>query len=68
LRAAGDIDRQGLDISDAAIEELIAVNPKAWEEEFQGIEKYLAEFGERVPAALKSELTGALERVHSSQE
>jgi phosphoenolpyruvate carboxykinase (GTP) len=68
LPNSADIDRQGLEISDAAIEELVTVHPKAWAEEFQGIEKYMAEFGERVPVALKNELTAALTRVHSSQE
>ena len=68
LPNAADIDRQGLEVADAAIEELLTVNPKAWAEEFKGIEKYMAEFGERVPAALRNELNGALQRVHSSQE
>ena len=51
----------------AALEELLAVNPQLWREEFSGIEKYLAEFGDRVPQSLKSELKNALARVHSSQ-
>jgi hypothetical protein len=38
-----------------------------WREEFAGIDKYLGEFGERVPAPLKTELAAALARVHSSQ-
>jgi GTP-dependent phosphoenolpyruvate carboxykinase len=56
-----------LDIAPAAIEELLTVNPTLWQEEFEGIAKYLAEFGERVPQALKMELKRALDRVHSSQ-
>ena len=51
----------------SAIEELLTVDPRLWQDEFAGIDKYLSEFGERVPQALKSELKGALERVHSSQ-
>ncbi len=62
-----DLDLQGLDIAPAALEELLTVNPKLWQEEFAGIEKYLNEFGERVPRSLKGELKNALERVHSSQ-
>jgi phosphoenolpyruvate carboxykinase (GTP) len=62
-----DLDQQGLQISAEHLNELLAVDPKLWQEEFAGIDKYLAEFGERVPAALRSELRGALERVHSSQ-
>jgi phosphoenolpyruvate carboxykinase (GTP) len=67
LPGAADLDRQGLNISDQALDELLAVNPKLWQDEFAGIEKYFAEFGTRVPAALSAELKSALERVHSSQ-
>jgi phosphoenolpyruvate carboxykinase (GTP) len=62
-----DLDLHGLEISPAAVQELLAVNPALWAEEFAGISKYLAEFGDRVPQALKSELQNALQRVHSSQ-
>jgi phosphoenolpyruvate carboxykinase (GTP) len=62
-----DLDTQGLQISPAALEELLTVNPRLWQEEFTGIGKYLDQFGDRVPPPLKSELKGALERVHSSQ-
>jgi phosphoenolpyruvate carboxykinase (GTP) len=62
-----DLDTEGLQISPAALEELLAVNPRLWQEEFTGIGKYLDEFGDRVPQPLKSELKSALERVHSSQ-
>jgi phosphoenolpyruvate carboxykinase (GTP) len=62
-----DLDLQGLQISPAAIEELLAVNPQLWQEEFAGIDEYLAQFGDRVPQSLKAELQNAVERVHSSQ-
>src|SRR5450631_4211298 len=60
-----DLDLQGLQISPAAIEELLAVNPQLWQEEFAGIDEYLAQFGDRVPQSLKAELQNAVERVHS---
>jgi phosphoenolpyruvate carboxykinase (GTP) len=62
-----DLDLQGLEVSPAALEELLAVQPKLWQEEFAGIDKYLAEFGDRVPPSLKTELKSAVARVHSSQ-
>jgi phosphoenolpyruvate carboxykinase (GTP) len=62
-----DLDQQGLKIPAEHLSELLAVDPKLWQEEFAGIDAYLKEFGERVPAALRTELHGALERVHSSQ-
>jgi phosphoenolpyruvate carboxykinase (GTP) len=67
LPEAGDLDQSGLNVEAAALQELLAVNLPLWAEEFAGIEKYMAEFGERVPAALKAELKAAVERVHSSQ-
>jgi phosphoenolpyruvate carboxykinase (GTP) len=63
-----DLDQQGLQISAGDLNELLAVDAKLWQEEFAGIDKYLAEFGDRVPAALRSELRGALERAHSAQQ
>jgi phosphoenolpyruvate carboxykinase (GTP) len=67
LPTSADLDLQGLDIAPGALEELLAVSPQLWHEEFTGIEKYFAEFGERVPQSLKAELKSSLERVHSSQ-
>src|ERR1700744_1464595 len=63
-----DLDLKGLEIAPGAVEELLAVNPKLWQEEFSGIGKYIGEFGGRVPASLNGELKGAMQRVHSSQE
>jgi phosphoenolpyruvate carboxykinase (GTP) len=62
-----DLDLQGLDIAPAALKELLGVNPQLWQEEFAGIDKYLAEFGDRVPQSMKTELKDAMARVHSSQ-
>jgi phosphoenolpyruvate carboxykinase (GTP) len=67
LPNSADLDLQGLDIAPGAIDELLTVDPKLWAEEFAGIGRYLSEFGDRVPQALKAELKGAIERVHSSQ-
>ena len=68
LPNAADIDQTGLTLSPEVLDELLNVNPELWREEFAGIQKYLEEFGDRVPAALSAELKGALQRVHSSQE
>jgi phosphoenolpyruvate carboxykinase (GTP) len=67
LPNAADLDLAGLDLAPGAIDELLAVSPPLWREEFAGVGKYLEEFGDRVPQALKLELEHALERVHSSQ-
>jgi phosphoenolpyruvate carboxykinase (GTP) len=67
LPNSADLDLRGLDIAPGALDELLTVDPKLWREEFAGIDKYFAEFGDRVPQSLKAELESALERVHSSQ-
>jgi phosphoenolpyruvate carboxykinase (GTP) len=67
LPNSADLDLQGLDVAPGALDELLAVNPKLWQEEFAGIDKYLGEFGDRVPPSLRAELRNALARVHSSQ-
>ena len=67
LPNSADLDLEGLDIAAGALDELLAVSPALWAEEFNGIEKYFREFGDRVPQALKAELKNSQERVHSSQ-
>jgi phosphoenolpyruvate carboxykinase (GTP) len=67
LPSAADLDTQGLNLAPGALEDLLNVDPAQWRAEFEGIDTYLSEFGERVPQALKTELADALQRVHSSQ-
>ena len=62
-----DLDVHGLNIAPEALEELLTVDAALWREEFAGIDKYLREFGDRVPRPLKAELDSAVERLHSSQ-
>src|SRR3984885_1503075 len=57
-----DLDTRDLDIPPTALEELLAVSPPAWHEEFEQIGAYLAEVGERVPQGLRAELNDALAR------
>ncbi len=56
LPARGAIDVSGLDISDADMEQLLAVDPEEWRVEVPSIEEHFATFGDRVPEALKDEL------------
>jgi len=67
LPNSADLDLQSLDVTPAAMAELLTVDPKLWAEEFAGIDRYLSGFGDRVPQPLKAELQSSLERVHSSQ-
>lgn len=56
LPEAGELDRNGLAISDADLETLLAVDTHAWRTEVGAIADYLEEFGERTPQALFDEL------------
>src|ERR1700734_2061173 len=62
LPRPADLDTRDLDIPPTALEELLAVSPPAWHEEFEQIGAYLAEVGERVPQGLRAELNDALSR------
>jgi phosphoenolpyruvate carboxykinase (GTP) len=63
LPAPADLDTEGLTLEPGALQELLAVNTSEWQTEYAGFEKYLGEFGARVPQALKNELAAARERV-----
>ncbi len=61
LPAAGALDFSGLDMSAEEQAELFSVDPAAWRAELPGIREHYAKLGERLPAALREELS-ALER------
>jgi phosphoenolpyruvate carboxykinase (GTP) len=56
LPAAGALDSDGLDVSEAALAELLAVDVDAWRGEIPLIEEHYAQFGDRLPAALHEQL------------
>ncbi len=67
LPRSADLDTRGLDVTPEAIDELLAVSPPLWRTELEGIGAYLAEFGERVPQALKRELENSIAKIAASQ-
>jgi phosphoenolpyruvate carboxykinase (GTP) len=52
-----DLDLAGLDVSQAALAELLSVDREQWRQEAADIGQYLQEYGSRTPAALQAELT-----------
>jgi phosphoenolpyruvate carboxykinase (GTP) len=56
IPAQGSLDVEGLDLSDDALEELFEVHRDTWLAECDLTEEYFAQFGDRVPAALNTEL------------
>ncbi|WP_426519663.1 phosphoenolpyruvate carboxykinase (GTP) [Diaminobutyricibacter sp. McL0618] len=56
LPVPSQFDLDGLDISDEALEALFEVDSRTWLDECDLTEEYFAQFGARVPAALRAEL------------
>ena len=56
LPRARDIDMTGLSgVSDAALEQLLGVDAGQWLEEMEALGEYFAQYGKRLPEALKSQ-------------
>lgn len=51
-----DINIDGLDLTREQLAGLLDVDNKTWQAEVKGIEKFYAKFGDRLPAALNTEL------------
>ena|SRR5512138_152405 len=58
-----DLDLSGLEIDPATLDALLAVDRSVWRKETEAISKYLAQFGDRVPEALRAELNGMAARL-----
>ena len=56
LPAPGELDTTGLDVSEADMSALLAVDLKVWAAEAEAIEQHYARFGARLPAALAAQL------------
>ncbi|MEI7453031.1 MAG: phosphoenolpyruvate carboxykinase (GTP) [Actinomycetes bacterium] len=59
----GDLNVEGLDISADKLAELFAVDPTTWLAEADLTEEYYNQFGDQVPAALRTELAGLRDRL-----
>ncbi len=55
LPAAGGIDTNDLDISDAALKALTSIDNTQWKAEMASIGEYIESYGERLPDALREE-------------
>jgi phosphoenolpyruvate carboxykinase (GTP) len=61
------LDTAGLDVSADDLDELLAVDPAEWEREADFIEADYEKFGDRLPDALREELSALRERVAAAQ-
>jgi len=57
------LDLSGLDISAEDLRILLAVDAEGWKAEAAGLAKYYAEFGDRLPQALRKQLAALTERL-----
>ena len=60
---ADGIDTEGVDVSDEALAELLAVDPAEWKEQLPQVHEHFARFGERLPPELRAELRALEERL-----
>jgi phosphoenolpyruvate carboxykinase (GTP) len=61
--APGELDTRGLDVSDAELAELLDVDTATWRAEVPLLEEHLAQFGDRLPPALRAELDALRRRL-----
>ena len=63
LPTVGALPTDGLDVTPEALDQLLAVDVAAWEGELPSIAEHFARFGDRLPAALRSQLDGLRDRL-----
>jgi phosphoenolpyruvate carboxykinase (GTP) len=63
LPAAGELNIEGLEISDEALEELLRVDPEAVREQLPQVEEFLARFGDRLPDQIREQLEALKQRL-----
>jgi phosphoenolpyruvate carboxykinase (GTP) len=60
------LERTGLDLSDAALDNLLKVDPAEWVEAVAGQDAFLDSFGDRLPAAIRAEHNELAQRIHDA--
>ncbi|WP_193509902.1 phosphoenolpyruvate carboxykinase (GTP) [Cryobacterium sp. BB736] len=63
----GGIDRDGLDVSDEAFDELFAIDRDAWLAELDDTEKFFEQFGDRTPEAMRRQLAAIRQRLENTE-
>jgi phosphoenolpyruvate carboxykinase (GTP) len=65
LPATGELDLSGLDINQETIDQLFDIDPASWSAEIDTIKDFFEEFGDELPAELKTELAELETRIQS---
>jgi len=63
LPKPGDLNVEGLDLSDETLGKIFALDPAAWGREADLTEEYFAQFEDRLPERLSAQLTKLRERI-----
>ncbi|MFT3876617.1 MAG: phosphoenolpyruvate carboxykinase (GTP) [Propioniciclava sp.] len=66
LPKPGDLNVDGLDLDEATLEAIFALDPEAWAKEADLTEEYFAQFGDKLPARLSAQLAKLRERIASA--
>jgi len=61
----GGIDTSGLDISEAAMSQLLSVDTEGWSQQLPQVHEHYARFGNRLPSELRAQLQQLEERLRS---
>jgi phosphoenolpyruvate carboxykinase (GTP) len=56
LPQAGDLNIEGLNLDQAALESLLSIDPELWKNEVKDVRAFYAKFGASLPQALQGEL------------
>jgi phosphoenolpyruvate carboxykinase (GTP) len=67
LPADGALDLEGLDVSREDLAQLLRVDVDGWLSELPLIRDYYAQFGDRMPEALETELDAMRERLEAAK-
>ena len=57
------LDLQGLKIAPSAIEQLLSVDAALWRKEAKDLEKYMQQFGDKLPEGIREELSHLEQRL-----
>jgi len=66
MPVAGSLDVEGLDLTSEDLAELLRVDSAGWQAELPLIEEHFAQFGDRLPSALRAQLEALTERLQQS--
>ncbi|HEY2636562.1 MAG TPA: phosphoenolpyruvate carboxykinase domain-containing protein, partial [Solirubrobacteraceae bacterium] len=61
--APGTLDVDGLGLNDYELEELLEVDPAAWQAQLPQVREYFAKFGDDLPAELRAQLDALEQRL-----